>query len=272
MQRIGIASTPQLKHLTTARRALQDLRQGDTKPETLHRLRTHLRRLQAYLELIGDGPAAKKLGKYVSSSSRLRALQVFEGYLAKVAASQEDLHHVRKRVKRRRAKLMKRRAYHRIDRRLRDHAMPMAAFHQEWLLHRVDALRASHAEALRRLQTRLQGTPRRKLLHRIRLCIKTVRYQEEWVLESSFGRPELVERLKHIQTVLGAYEDAAQFRKWARAWKLDIRSRVQKDWRVARRRARGIGKNLEAVINALTFHRLRLVPSESRPKGPLTAG
>lgn len=261
------AGTPQLRHLKTALRAATDLRDGDVQAETLHRLRTHLRRIQAYLELIGDSESALKLGKCVSRSSRLRALQVFEAYLLKHRVSRKDLRHVRVRVKKSRAKLLRKEVYDIIVRRLGQHAEPMHMLDDEWISSRLDALRREHVEALHALHARFLRRPQRKVLHQIRLRIKTLRYQEEWVLNGPLARPALVERLKRIQSVLGAYEDIAQFRKWAKAWKLGMRSSIQKDWRVMRRRARAIGRNLDTVTDTVMSRCLRLVPDKSRQRG-----
>jgi CHAD domain-containing protein len=258
------ASAPQLRHLRTALRALTELQRGDAKPETLHRLRTHLRRLQAYLELIGDTASAEELGQCVSRSSRLRALQVFEGYLLRNGARRRDLDEVRKRIKKGRAKLLGEKVYNVIQRRLQEHAMPVVMFHDEWMSYRLEALRQQHAAGLRALHRRLLKRPRRRLLHRIRLSVKTIRYQEEWVLDGPFGRPVLVERLKRIQSVLGAYEDCAQFRKWAASWNLRSRSQIEKDWWATRQRARGIGGSLVAVMDGLASRRLWLVPRQQR--------
>jgi CHAD domain-containing protein len=252
------------RHLTTARRAIADLRTGHTKPETLHRLRTHLRRLQAYLELIGESAAAQELGRCVSRSSRLRTLEVFEQYMAKVGATRHDRRQVKKRIRQRQSKLARHGTYEVIDQTLQG-VSPQAGFQAEWLAYRLETLRREHTESLRRLQVKLQKRPGRKRLHQLRLLLKTIRYQEEAVLGGPFGRPRLVQRLKRLQGVLGAYEDYAQFRKWGRAWKLSIRPRIRKDWRVARRQARGIGQNLESVIAAVQSPRLRLVPHRVPP-------
>src|SRR2546427_12860396 len=42
------------RYQTVALHALAKLSAGNLRPKTVHRLRTHLRRLQAYLELVGE--------------------------------------------------------------------------------------------------------------------------------------------------------------------------------------------------------------------------
>ncbi|MEK6605534.1 MAG: hypothetical protein AABY77_06550, partial [Nitrospirota bacterium] len=63
-------------------------------PETVHRLRTHLRRLQAYAELMQCPQAASSLAKGVMWLSRLRALDVFLRYLRRRRGAVDDVRRV----------------------------------------------------------------------------------------------------------------------------------------------------------------------------------
>jgi CHAD domain-containing protein len=154
--------------------------------------------------------------------------------------------------------------YGRIEQRLQKLPVSLAISDDEFLSQRLDILRQQHAEALRALQARALAAPRRKLFHQIRLLIKTIRYQEEWALDGPLGKPTLLTRLKRVQSVLGAYEDRAQFRKWSRSLKLGVRPRIRKDWRLARRRAWTVASQLDAIIDQVSSRRLWLVPRQAR--------
>src|SRR2546422_6298703 len=68
----------------------QALRKPPFHPETVHRLRTHLRRLQAYAEFLQRPRIAARLADCVSWLSDLRALYVFQQYLRRRGASVPD--------------------------------------------------------------------------------------------------------------------------------------------------------------------------------------
>src|SRR5213593_4443055 len=104
-------------------RALDSLLAGHSRQKTLHRLRTHLRRLQAYLELVGEDRNAQIMAKCVSRLSSLRTLQVFQRYLTQLGAPNSDVRKVKDCIRRRRAKLDRKRVYCKIDRRVRRHAL-----------------------------------------------------------------------------------------------------------------------------------------------------
>lgn len=255
-------------YLATAFQALTNLEEGDTDPETLHDLRTSLRRIQAYLEVIGDEAAAEEIGKAVSESSRLRALQVFAAYLVKRQVPRQDIRLIKRRIRKREAKLRENETYPQIERQLKALSIPTSNLPDDWLASRLSTLRQSHAEALRLMRASAQSAPRRKVLHGIRLRIKTIRYQEEWALGRVFGKPAMVRQLKHIQRVLGEYEDRAQFRKWARDFDPPLRTRVEKEWRKGRERARQIVAQLNQVIDALAVQGLWLVETRGPGRRP----
>src|SRR2546427_594266 len=157
------------RYQTVALHALAKLSAGDVRPKTVHRLRTHLRRLQAYLELVGEDRNAEIMANCASRLSSFRTLQVFERYLTRLRAAPSDI-------------------------------------------------------------------------RKVKDCIRK-------------------KRLKLDQSVLGDYEERAQFRKLARALHLKSYARILKDWRRAKTRARTLPAKLTGLIDALTGRGLRLVES-----------
>lgn len=247
------------RYRTTVLHALASLAAGDRRAKTLHRLRTHLRRLQAYLELVGEEENAAMMARCVSRFSRLRTLQVFERYLTGLDAPDRDRRPVHALILALQSKLKKKRAYRKIERLVEHHALPPSPASSDWMDRRIIALRRIHADRLRSLIAKTEAEPRRKLLHALRLTIKSVRYQEEWALGASYARPDLVAWLKQAQTVLGEYEERAQFRKLADKLGLKSCRVIEQDWRRARDRARAMPAHLHARIDSLATTRLRLL-------------
>ena len=261
---------PQTQDQTAARyqtivlQSLASLSEGDTRSRTLHRLRIHLRRLQAYLQLIGADLSADMIAKCVSRLSRLRTWQVFERYVERLHDSGSDLRKVRDRVEKTRLKLREKDAYGQIKGLVLTSTSPSALAASSSVSHRLAALRMLNAESLAELIDKARVKPRRRRLHALRLKIKTIRYQEEWALREHDPRPGLVERLKDAQDVLGEYEDLAEFRKLARLLSLECRQQITRDWRRVRKRARALPAELSRLSHALSRRRLRLVGSQSR--------
>lgn len=239
--------------------ALTRLSGGDTDPATLHRARTHLRRLQAYLELVGEDRNADILARCVMRLSKLRTLQVFEQYLSKHEAPRSDRKAVKRRLRAAREKLERTHTYAAIDRIVCRRALPPAPATPEWMAERMRIMRHAHADALRQLVDEAVAEPRRKTLHRLRLLIKSIRYQEEWASGRPYAMPDLIQRLKHAQRVLGDYEDLVQFRKLARTLGLHSSASIKKDWREARMHARALPVNLVAYLGMTAEPRIRLV-------------
>lgn len=244
--------------------ALASLSSGDRSPQALHRLRTHLRRLQAYLELVGEGQNAEIVSECVSRLSPLRTLHVFEQYLTRLDAPESDLWIIRDRIRTTFAKLEQKDALWKIEHHVRWRALPAVPANPNWMMERLHGLRQANAVALRQRAAKAAANPRRKTLHALRLRIKSIRYQEEWALDQPYARPDLVRRLKRVQSVLGRYEERAQFRKLARAHDLESYTQIVKGWRRARTRARAIPLELNGVIEELSGRRLRLVGPESQ--------
>jgi len=249
------------RYQTVALHALARLSGGDTRPKTLHRLRTHLRRLQAYLELVGETRNAEIMAKCASRLSPFRTLQVFERYLTRLRASPPDIRKVRACVENKRVKLDRAQTYMKIERRVRRHALPPTPASPDWMAERMEKLRREHVKTLHDLVSESIANPRRKTLHALRLRIKSIRYQEEWALDQAYARPEIVNRLKRAQSVLGDYEERAQFRKLSRTLGLKSYGKIIKDWRHARTRARRLPAKLTGLIGALAGRGLQLVES-----------
>ena len=239
--------------------ALAQLSGGDTNAVTLHRARTHLRRLQAYFELTGEDRHAESISRCVVRVSALRTLQVLMRYLKTHDAPRSDRKAVRRCLRATREHLERTRAYASIARIVRRHPPPPAPDNAAWLAERMQMVRDAHADALRRLTAEAGAKPRRKTLHRIRLLVKSIRYQEEWALGHPFAMPGLIRGLKHAQTVLGDYEDLVQFRKLARTMDLRSSAAINKAWRKARARARTLPAHLCARLGGIAGARFRLV-------------
>ena len=252
------------RYQTIVLQALASLSQGDTRSKTLHRLRIYLRRLQAYLQLIGADLNAEMIGECVSRLSRLRTWQVFERYVKRLHASGSDLRKVRDRVEKTRVKLGGKDAYGQIKGLVLTYTSPSALTASTSVSHRLAALRMMNAESLAQLIEKACVRPRRKRLHALRLKIKTIRYQEEWALRENDPRPGLVEQLKDAQDVLGDYEDLAELRKLARLLGLECRQKITRDWRRVRKPARALPAQLSRLSHTLASRRLRLVGSQSR--------
>ncbi len=224
--------------------ALARLSGGDTHAATLHRARTHLRRLQACCELAGEDRRATSIARCVVRVSKLRTLQVFAHYLKRHGAPRSDRKAVKRRLRAAHEKLERTHAYEAIERIVRRQALPPVPADPAWLAERMQAARDAHAGTLRRLTAEAGATPRRKTLHQLRLLIKSIRYQEEWAMDFPFAQPGLIRRLKRAQAALGDYEDLFQFRKLARSMNLRSSSAIEKAWRMARTRARALSVRL----------------------------
>lgn len=257
-----LAEARPVRYRAVALKALARLSGGDTRPATLHRARTHLRRLQAYLELVGEDRHAASIARCVTRMSKLRTLQVLAHYLKMQDAPRSDRKAVRRRLRATREKLARVRAYATIERIVRRQALPAIPADPVRLAELMQAARDTHADALRRLTAEAGSKAGRKSLHRIRLLIKSIRYQEEWALGRPFAKPSLIRRLKHTQKVLGDYEDLVHSRKMARSMNLRSLPAITKAWQRARTRARALPTTLWARAGLIAGSRVRLVGNQ----------
>ncbi len=257
MREPKLAEDRPARYRDVALKALARLSGGETNMATVHRARTHLRRLQAYLTLVGEDRQAANIANCVSRLSQLRSLQVFAQYLKMHDAPRADRKAVKRRLRAVREKLARSRVYAAMERDVRRTELPAIQANPSWLAGQMQLARTSCANTLRRLTAKGGPKASRKTLHRIRLLIKSIRYQEEWALGRPFARPDRIRRLKQAQRVLGDYEDLVHFRKLARSLGLRSTAAINKAWRKARARARalpaglaitaGIGRIREAV-------------------------
>ena len=207
-------------------------------PETVHRLRTHLRRLQAYAELLQRPAAAKRLAESVSRLSRLRSLYVFRGYLRRRGAPAADLRRVNWAVREEEGAVTSTGCPETIRNVLtRLSVVPMRR-PSAFVAARLSALSQDHADRLTGALAGLSAEATRKELHRLRLLVKSIRYQEELALDSGRGSPGKVAALKRLQRLLGDYCDRDQFRRLAKKMGLTCRGEIKKDYRQYRYRAR----------------------------------
>jgi CHAD domain-containing protein len=195
----------------------------------------------------------------VSWLSGLRTLQVFERYLKSRNASKSDRKKVKARIRTRLSKLARKGTARKIERSICRHALCHSPISTEWVEVRLEELRRIHVDALQEFVREATAKPKRKTLHALRLRLKTIRYQEEWALEQPSAESNLVEGLKQAQTLLGDYEERAEFRQLARQLKLKAAKQIDKDWRQARQGAREVPHQLTWVIQELGGQRLRLV-------------
>ena len=205
--------------------------------ETVHKLRTHLRRLQSYAEFVEDRRAAARLGRAVSWFSRLRALSELQRYLRRSGAGVKDVRRVKKAVRKEEKQVRK------ADRSTAVQAL-LAAITMEtlrrpgaFLSERLQRLQIENRTALDEALQAVSSKPRRKELHGLRLLIKSLRYQQEIAVEMHAGNPRTVGALKRLQGVLGEYCDRDQSVRRAKELKLRCRNEMKKDRRRSRKRA-----------------------------------
>lgn len=246
----GLANVA-VSHQATVLRLLRQMSTGNEHAETIHAIRTHCRRLQALLELYGEARRARAIADCVGLLSKLRALQVFRQYLIRCDARQKDLAVVKDRIMKQARKLTRTEAYRTIERVVSKQALPAIASPPQSWTHRLDELRHKHECVLKQLISAASDKPRRKRLHALRLALKTIRYQTEWLPGRATARQDLLSQFKRVQTILGRYEELADFHRWSRTLSQPVRKRITKDWKRARKRARRVPGTMSWLLNAL---------------------
>lgn len=235
----------------TVLRLLAEVTVGRERVDSIHAIRTHCRRLQALLELCGEAKRAREVADGVSRLSRLRALQVFRQYLVRCDATQKDLTLVDDRVAKQSRKLTRTEAYQKIERVVSKLALQLIASPLDVGSRRLDARRHAHERQFKELIVAASDKPRRKRLHALRLALKTIRYQMEWLPGRTAATRDLLSRLKRVQTILGTYEELADFRRWGKPLSRPVQQRITKDWKRARKRARHVPDTLQWLLDAL---------------------
>ena len=163
-----------------------------------------------------------------------------------------------------RKKLEKNETYLEVERLVTYYAFPPMPGHLGLLAARTFQFRALNSKMLRDLAVAAAEDESRKTLHVLRLKIKSVRYQEEWVQREPYGRPEFVAWLKQVQKILGEYEERGQFRKLARRLGLDSREQIERDWNRARKRAFALPAELLEKFSTVVERHLQLVKSDRK--------
>jgi len=207
-------------------------------PETVHWLRTHLRRLQAYAELMQRPQAVSSLTKGVTWLSRLRTLNVFHRYLRRRRRDAEDVRRVAWALRAEEAKVVHAGHVEAIRTLLEKTSLARMRRPDDVLAMRLESLGREHADRLNAALGGLSAEAKRKELHRLRLLVKSLRYQEEIILETPWGSRPSVAALKRLQRTLGDYCDRDQFRRLARKMKLACRGEMQKEYRRYRKLVR----------------------------------
>lgn len=211
---------------------------GDSfRPESVHKLRTHLRRLQAYAELLEHEDAARLLARRVSWFSRLRSLHVFWKYLKETGAPKKDRRRVKPAMRDEQKKLCDARRAAKVRQLLAKMTPRSFARPERFLQERFERLRHENRTRLAQALQGLRGRPRRKELHRFRLLVKALRYQQEIASELHWGNPATVNALKRLQGLLGDFSDREQFVRLAKELKLRDQKTVKADRRRYRKRA-----------------------------------
>lgn len=230
---------------------IHQLMAGDGVADTVHAVRTHCRKIQALLELSGDARRAAAIARAVRRLSKLRALQVFRRYLMKVDAAESDLAVVEAWIVKREQKLNHIQAYGKLEQVVWKQALPTISSQGHSLTGRLDVLREEQERRLSRLIKAAVDNPRRKCLHALRLAIKTIRYQIEWLPGLTGPKQTLLKKIKRVQSLLGRYEDLADFKRWGETLTPTVQARIRKDWKWARKRARAVPGDLSWLVDAL---------------------
>jgi CHAD domain-containing protein len=208
------------------------------RPETVHKLRTHLRRLQSYAEYLDRPKEAERLGEAVSWFSRLRTLDEFQRYLRRLEVGAKDCRRAEKALRNEQEDVRKANCPAAVTLLLTNTPVVRLMRPGEYIADRFQRMQPENRTMLDRGLQGLSSKPTRKELHRLRLLIKSLRYQQEIAVEMRWGNPQTVKALKRLQTVLGEYTDLEQFLSLAKELKLSCRKKIRKDRRHSRERAR----------------------------------
>ncbi|ULA59080.1 MAG: CHAD domain-containing protein [Nitrospira sp.] len=232
-------------------RLLRQVMAGKEYADTIHAIRTYCRRLQALLELCGRVEQARAVADCVGGLSKLRALQVFRQYLIRCDARQKDLALVGDRLTKQKKKLNRAETYRQIELVVSKQARAAICSPLHAWSRRLADLRHEHECLLTQLIADASDKPRRKRLHALRLALKTIRYQTEWLPGRAAAKCDMLSQLKRAQAVLGRYEELADFHRWGKKLSRSAQTRIHKDWQRARKRARHVPARLQWLLDAL---------------------
>ena len=245
--REAIGSEAIAKRALSLLRALDQQSKGTAiSPVRLHRLRTDLRRLQAWLDLVGQHASATVLATQITRLSPLRALQVFDQWLVRHQARRSDLLKIRRLSKRAADEIRLKKCYSAIEETIEKVTDWTPSL--ERMFNRTNWRR--HQTASTRLLAAAREKPKRKRLHALRLHIKQLRYQIEWTPHPALHRVFLTQ-LRQAHRRLGIYEERAAFRKLAKQLKLKSRPHIVRSWRRARKRAHSLLQGMDWLLDSL---------------------
>lgn len=233
--------------LTLLRMLDQQLSHTAITPSRLHRLRTDLRRLQAWLDLAGQHASATVLATQITRLSPLRALHVFDQWLVRHQACRSDLLTIRRLSTRAAEEIRRNKCFSSIqktiEKAINSGSLSASTFDKRnWRRHR---------HACTQLLAAAREKPKRKRLHALRLQIKQLRYQIEWTSNPALHRAFLTQ-LKEAHRRLGLYEERAAFRKLAKQLTLKCRPDIVRSWRRARKRAHALLKDMNWLPDSLS--------------------
>jgi CHAD domain-containing protein len=114
---------------------------------------------------------------------------------------------------------------------------------------KLDSLGRNHAARLADALRNLSPEPARRELHRLRLLVKSLRYQDEMVRGTIWADSRRLSALKRLQKTVGDYCDLYQFRRLAKKLDLRCRSQIKKKYRRARARARAAVRKLRPPVS-----------------------
>jgi CHAD domain-containing protein len=223
-------------------------------PDTVHKLRTCLRRVQSYAEFLEHMEAAKRLGRAVSWFSHLRALYELQRYLRCMPAGPRDMRRVEKALCQEQKRVRKAHYPDRVKQLLATITVDSLMRPDPFIIKRLEQSQLENRTKLYEALQGLPSKPKRKELHALRLLIKSLRYQQEILADVGWGNPETVQALKRLQGVLGKYSDSAQFIRLAKELNLRCRKAIKKDCRQSRARAR------RAVCKLKSTHMQPILP------------
>jgi CHAD domain-containing protein len=207
-------------------------------PDTVHKLRINLRRVQSYAEFLEHVTVAKHLGGAVAWFSHLRALNEFHRYLRRNEAAAKDIRRVEKEIRKEKKEIKKSGHLTTLISLLARITPESLARPAAFVRSRLERLHVENRAVIEGALKKLSAKPSRKELHRLRLRIKSLRYRQEIAVEMHWGNPQTVGALKRLQNLLGEYTDLAQFSGLAKQLHLRCRDKIKKDRRRSLKRVR----------------------------------
>src|SRR5207244_563242 len=145
--------------------------------------------------------AAERLGRAVSWFSRLRALYELQRYLRRNGATAKDCKRVEKALRKEKKKISDTERPVAVKLLLAKITVDRLMRPEEYITKRLQRLQLENRTVLSEALQCLSSKPKRKELHRLRLLIKSLRYQQEIAVEMRWGNPQTVNALKRLQTV-----------------------------------------------------------------------